>query len=344
MGSRREKNQNIVDTKNTHQLKKKDHKSTLNPLGSFKDHRERGRSPSYVSLYNESEMIVNDKDIKPQNQNAVLTQSMYIDPNDVSNFNVSLAQKISTIMPQEIQSSFVLYPRKNEYGLKLVVNDKFWNTIDQQDKNTKDAIYASEFRQYDGQKLFDKVRSQTLSHGKVARFYDDFFPPTIGSLVPNTTIKKLNPSWQQLKWVRLADLYKNFKMVLAEKNSTPNDVLSGYFGDNYLANTLSAVAELPQIVEKIFSVSKDVNSQGIYCVNFFDNGVKTEIIIDDYIPCFEMEPGVLEPAFAQPRVNTEMKTIDIWVHLVIKAWAKLNGCYYNIIRGTVEEFYTDITG
>ena len=36
--------------------------------------------------------------------------------------------------------------------------------------------------------------------------------------------------------------------------------------------------------------------------------------------------------------------IDIWAHQVVKAWAKLNGCYYNIIHGKVEEFLTDLSG
>jgi len=68
----------------------------------------------------------------------------------------------------------------------------------------------------------------------------------------------------------------------------------------------------------------------------------TEVVVDDYVPCIEMERGILEPAFAQPRVINGK--VDIWVHLVVKAWAKMNGCYYNIIKGNVEDTFIDFAG
>ena len=36
--------------------------------------------------------------------------------------------------------------------------------------------------------------------------------------------------------------------------------------------------------------------------------------------------------------------MDIWAHLVTKAWAKLNGSYYNILHGKNDEFISDVTG
>jgi hypothetical protein len=37
-------------------------------------------------------------------------------------------------------------------------------------------------------------------------------------------------------------------------------------------------------------------------------------------------------------------SVDIWSHLVTKAWAKLNGSYYNILHGKNDEFISDVTG
>lgn len=184
---------------------------------------------------------------------------------------------------------------------------------------------------------------EKLNKNKTAKFYDDFFPPSIGSLVPNTTVKKLNPNWQNVKWVRLSELYKSQKKVLACNESNPNDILHGYFGDVYLASTLSSMLEFPKIANRLFGEKQQFNQSGIYYVNLFDNGVMKEIVIDDFIPCIEIEHGYLEPAFAQPRIKDNV-CVDIWVHLVIKAWAKLNGCYYNILKGSVDEAWIDFTG
>lgn len=107
--------------------------------------------------------------------------------------------------------------------------------------------------------------------------------------------------------------------------------LFSYSNDNTKINSTTSI----DIIQK-------PNKEGIYFVRLFDNGVMTEVVIDDYIPCIEIDKGILEPAFAQPRVINN--TVDIWVHLVIKAWAKLNGCYYNIIKGKVEDALIDFTG
>ena len=71
------------------------------------------------------------------------------------------------------------------------------------------TVSSSYFRRYDGLDLY--TRAYELLCSKKKRFFDDFFPPTIGSLVPNSNVKKLNPSWEQLKWVRLGDLYAKHK-------------------------------------------------------------------------------------------------------------------------------------
>lgn len=78
-------------------------------------------------------------------------------------------------------------------------------------------------------------------------------------------------------------------------------------------------------------------------MRLFNNGTPVEFVIDDYIPCIEYEQGLLEPAFVQPRVKKN-NTVDIWVHLIVKAWAKLCGCYFNMMRGKTEDFLTDLTG
>lgn len=332
IGSRRP-NLEFANTKQTHAVKNKDVKSTLHIAA------RRDVSPSFfLEADSDTERYEEQKKSLP---NGVLTQSLYIDPKDTTNFDISFVQKISIIMPHAIENSFILYTRKNEFGIKIKTTEKLQADIEESLINTG-HVYYSDYMRYDGQNLYKKIM-ETLSDNKSKKFYDDFFPPTIGSLVPNTTVKKLNPNWQNVKWVRQGELYKSQKKELASQASTPNDVLHGYFGDVYLANILSNVSEFPKLINQIFGDKQQFNQYGLYYVRLFDNGVMKEVVVDDFIPCIELEPGYLEPAFAQPRIIGNV-SVDIWVHLVIKAWAKLNGCYYNILHGKVDEAWIDFTG
>lgn len=72
------------------------------------------------------------------------------------------------------------------------------------------------------------------------------------------------------------------------------------------------------MLDKIFKVNK-INKAGIYCVSLFVDGVETEIVLDDYLPCHP-ESGL--PLFASSLIEGEL-----WPCLLEKAWAKLHRSY-----------------
>ncbi len=57
-------------------------------------------------------------------------------------------------------------------------------------------------------------------------------------------------------------------------------------GNCYFLATLSAFAEFPEIVQKVFN-NKVANKYGVYTLNFNISGKYQEIIVDDYFPCTE---------------------------------------------------------
>ena len=63
---------------------------------------------------------------------------------------------------------------------------------------------------------------------------------------------------------------------------------------------------------------------GCYAVEVFVRGIKTPLVLDDYFPC---DPMSGKPLFARPQGN------ELWVLLLEKAWAKINGSYGNIDAG-----------
>ena len=73
--------------------------------------------------------------------------------------------------------------------------------------------------------------------------------------------------------------------------------------------------------------------KGIWAVNIYKNGAKLDIIMDDYIPCREMEP-----CFAQSHSR------ELWVIILEKAWAKVHGTYERILGGNAAHAFRDLTG
>ncbi len=61
--------------------------------------------------------------------------------------------------------------------------------------------------------------------------------------------------------------------------------------------------------------------------------------IDDFFPCFEIKVNKFASAFSQPRNNNIM-----WVLILEKAWAKVNGAYDLSQGGFTYEAITCLTG
>jgi calpain-15 len=82
------------------------------------------------------------------------------------------------------------------------------------------------------------------------------------------------------------------------------------------------MAEHPEnIVARFYT--KTINKAGIYMMIFFINGLEQAVIVDDYIP---VRDG--KPCFAST------KNGELWVILLEKAWAKIQGTYARTEAGS----------
>jgi calpain-15 len=114
----------------------------------------------------------------------------------------------------------------------------------------------------------------------------------------------------------------------------PNDIKQGHLGDCYYLSAIASVAELQERIKKVF-VTTETNAAGCYVVRLCIAGEFHEIVLDDKLPtnedgksfCFSKSVGD-----------------EIWVQLLEKAWAKVNGTYENIISGMSGEGLRAFTG
>jgi calpain-15 len=81
---------------------------------------------------------------------------------------------------------------------------------------------------------------------------------------------------------------------------------------------LSAVAEHENRIRAHF-YTQEVNTAGIYLMSFFVDGIERPVIVDDWFPVHKADNT--KPCFARS------KDEELWVMLMEKAWAKLNGNY-----------------
>ena len=116
---------------------------------------------------------------------------------------------------------------------------------------------------------------------------DEDFPPTDNSLY-NTTNTKLSQqeleTWQNFEWRRPHEIFQG-KFSLFSEGIDPGDIKQGCLGNCYFLSAISAMAEFPNQVKKIF-LHKEINEDGIYAVNFTLGGENYTVLVDDHIPYY----------------------------------------------------------
>lgn len=114
---------------------------------------------------------------------------------------------------------------------------------------------------------------------------------------------------------------------------TPTDIYQGRLGDCYLLSSFSALAEYPEIIQRIL-ISDQSNEKGLYTVALNINGVWRAFHLDDYFP-----------TNARKISFCHSETAEIWAMLLEKAYASAYGGYWNIgTGGFAEDAMKDLTG
>ena len=185
-------------------------------------------------------------------------------------------------------------------------------------------------------------KNQTLPEDMTKPFIDDFFPPNEDSLLGLKNLESIDPEAyaenindidvENIFWKRASEIFPEF--LLFEGKIEFNDIKQGNLGNCYFLSALASLTEFPNLIFKIFK-TKEVSQTGLYEISLFIDGEWQIVIVDDFIP---MSKQTEECAFAQPNIN------EIWVIILEKAWAKVNGGYLNTIGGYASEPLSVLTG
>ena len=168
-------------------------------------------------------------------------------------------------------------------------------------------------------------------------FTDPLFPPTVNSLlgldysgnpIDSDAYNKYKEQTEtdKISFLRAKEILGDNYCLFADKIEV-DDVIQGNLGDCYFFAAVSNLCNYPDKIRKMFKQSSK-NEKGFYEIEFFIDGEKQIVIVDDYFP---VDNNTKMLTYAKANKN------QIWVALLEKAWAKINGGYINIISGRVFE-------
>lgn len=159
-------------------------------------------------------------------------------------------------------------------------------------------------------KYLDSTSGMKIKEIKGESCIDEDFPPNKTSLY-NEVNSKLSDEelelWKQFVWKRPHQIFQD-DFTLYNQGIDPEDIKQGWLGNCYFLSALSALAEFPDEIKKIF-VNKSVNENGIYIVNFTLGGESYKVVVDDHFPYY---PKKGKPAFSQSKGS------ELWVMLLEK--------------------------
>jgi hypothetical protein len=159
-------------------------------------------------------------------------------------------------------------------------------------------------------------------------FVDLTYPPTE---VPGIRTKTDQKPGGRLVYKRSSDIFSDPRVF--KDDIHPDDVRQGRLGDCWLMCALSACAEFPALIKKLFPDGTK-HANGLYRVKLCLGGTWRTIVVDDFFPC---------DAHGGP-VYSRAKHEELWVLLLEKAHAKASGNFTRLRGGLAAEGLMDLTG
>ena len=128
-------------------------------------------------------------------------------------------------------------------------------------------------------------------------------------------------------WEKPAVLFRNSRYVLYDTIDI-EDVQQGSLGNCYFLSVLSTLASSPDIYDKVF-IDKEKTSNNCYRIRLIIRGIPKIVCVDDFFPADNKNMF----AFAMSGRR------ELWVQVLEKVWAKINGSYARTIAGLPSEAF-----
>ena len=154
-------------------------------------------------------------------------------------------------------------------------------------------------------------------------------------VLPEDVLDSDVEGWEKFKWARAEEILDTQNYKVFSEGCSADDILQGSIGDCYFLSAIGSLCRFPKLIDRLFYI-KEKTKQHEYGIYIFINGLWELVLIDDYFPYAGTYFKQL--AFGSSRDD------ELWLCLLEKAWAKINGCYAKIgCGGTPNEVFDVLT-
>ena len=206
---------------------------------------------------------------------------------------------------------------------------------------TRKAVEETIEKQFGDKAAFTRTALASVPVFK-GEFKDLDFPAEGKSLIRVWTSADIvcQIEWAKYEWRRLSEVFAGKRLAVFD-DIQPGDIVQGALGDSYFLAAISALAERPERIKRLF-ITQEVQGNCCYRLSLFNLGIWTEYYIDDFVPVSILPDNSPRLAFSGPKDSKD--TIELWTILLEKAWAKKYQSYYDVQSGYSSEVLTDLTG
>ena len=156
-----------------------------------------------------------------------------------------------------------------------------------------------------------------------------------GWVLPENVLFTDVMGWEKYNWCRVEDILNSKNYQVFEDGISPDDIIQGSIGDCYFLSAVGSLTKFTHYIDRLF-LTKERTKEHLYGVYIYLNASWKLVIIDDFLPY----TGKKFRKFAFSSSYGK----ELWVALLEKAWAKVNGNYAKIgCGGSPTEIFDVLT-
>ena len=277
--------------------------------------------------------LLNKKGIKDEDKIKLeKLKNLYLQQKNILIENTTEKAKDELINQNKIDvNKYLKEEQEKREKAKEEAQKKIEEEIKKAQSQSKEGISVKDIKIKPEHKIF---RNQPFKVGNET-WTDPMFKPEKSNLCPyDRRGKWILPSdaldedihgWEDFEWCRVEELFDSKNYVLFSNGIAVGDIIQGKLNDCYFLSAIGALCKFPKLLENLF-LFKEKTKEHIYGIYFYINGIKKLVLIDDFLPCLSKK-GYKNFTMGQSVEN------EIWVSLIEKAFAKINGNYIRIGTG-----------
>ena len=290
------------------------------------------------------ENLLNKKGLKEDDKKKLeKLKNLYLQQKNILIENKTEKAKDEVISQNKIDiNKYLKEEQERREKAKEEAQKKIEEEIKKQQSQTKEGQSVKDINIKATHKIF---RNQPFYVGSEA-WKDPMFKPEKSNLCPYDKRGEwiLPPDgldddvsgWKNYEWCRVEELFDSENYSVFSNGIAVEDIVQGNLSDCYFLSAIGSLCKFPKLIENLFFF-KEKTKEHIYGIYFYINGIKKLVLIDDFLPC-SINHGFKQFAMGKSEED------EIWVALIEKAFAKINGSYIRMgTGGTPNEVFDVLT-